>query len=59
MIAWHSDKTIFEKLEFVALSEKIKRELGWQPRRDDLREIIASAWDWHKSHTHGYEDRAL
>ncbi len=38
----------------VASSEKIRRELGWQPKYPDLREIIASAWEWHRTHPHGY-----
>jgi UDP-glucose 4-epimerase len=38
----------------VASSEKIKRELGWSPRRQDLREIISSAWEWMQSHPDGY-----
>jgi UDP-glucose 4-epimerase len=32
----------------VASSEKIKQELGWQPRFADLDTIVASAWDWHR-----------
>ncbi|HWB32230.1 MAG TPA: UDP-glucose 4-epimerase GalE [Acidobacteriaceae bacterium] len=32
----------------VASSEKIKRELGWQPRFADLDSIMASAWEWHQ-----------
>lgn len=40
----------------VASSEKIRRELGWKPVHADLREIISSAWEWHKSHPNGYED---
>jgi UDP-glucose 4-epimerase len=32
----------------VASSEKIKRELGWQPQYADLDAIIASAWEWHQ-----------
>ncbi len=32
----------------VASSEKIKRELGWQPKFADLDSIIASAWQWHQ-----------
>ncbi len=40
----------------VASSDKIRRELGWQPRISDLREIIASAWEWHRTHPHGYEE---
>jgi UDP-glucose 4-epimerase len=39
----------------VASSERIRRELGWAPRHPALRDIIQSAWDWHRSHPHGYE----
>jgi UDP-glucose 4-epimerase len=40
----------------VASSEKIRRELGWSPKHDDLRDILASAWDWHSSHPNGYDE---
>ena len=40
----------------VASPEKIRRELGWTPKHDDLREILSSAWEWHKSHPNGYEE---
>jgi len=40
----------------VASSERIREELGWQPAIPDLKDIIASAWVWHKSHPHGYEE---
>ncbi len=39
----------------VASSEKIRAELGWTPRHPELKDIISSAWDWHRSHLHGYE----
>ncbi len=42
--------------ELVASSEKIRRELGWTPRYPDLRDIVQSAWDWHRAHPTGYED---
>ncbi|MCS7010947.1 MAG: UDP-glucose 4-epimerase GalE [Anaerolineales bacterium] len=38
----------------VACSDKIRRELGWTPRFPGLEQIIASAWEWHASHPHGY-----
>jgi UDP-glucose 4-epimerase len=41
----------------VASSEKIRRELGWAPRIPALRDIVASAWEWHKTHPRGYGDR--
>ena len=40
----------------VASSEKIRRELGWEPRYPSLRDIVASAWEWHLAHPDGYED---
>src|ERR1700730_7340312 len=30
----------------IASSEKIQKELGWQPQQQDLRAIIESAWHW-------------
>ena len=40
--------------ELVALSDKIKSELGWQPKYSDLETIVKSAWNWHKTHPNGY-----
>ena len=38
----------------VASSEKIKKELAWRPKFPDLESIVRSAWQWRKSHPHGY-----
>jgi UDP-glucose 4-epimerase len=38
----------------VASSEKARNELGWKPSRDQLHDIIQSAWLWHKEHPNGY-----
>ncbi len=38
----------------IASSDKIKRELGWQPAHPELRDIIESAWQWHHKHPAGY-----
>lgn len=38
----------------IAGSERIKRELGWQPRFTELETIIGTAWKWHLSHPEGY-----
>jgi len=40
----------------VATSEKIKRELGWNPQFQSLEAIIESAWKWHQRFPRGYED---
>ena len=44
-----------DSARLVASSQKISRELGWEPEHDNLKEIISSAWDWHNSHPKGYE----
>lgn len=41
--------------QLIASSEKARAVLGWKPRYDDLHTIIATAWNWHRSHPHGYE----
>lgn len=38
----------------VASSDRIKSELGWQPRFQDLGLIIESAWRWMQTHPDGY-----
>ncbi|HNQ24883.1 MAG TPA: UDP-glucose 4-epimerase GalE [Phycisphaerae bacterium] len=30
------------------------RELHWQPRYPEVRRIIETAWNWHRTHPHGY-----
>lgn len=40
----------------VASSDRIRKELGWQPRYPDLRQIIESAWLWHRRYPNGYPD---
>ncbi|WP_439622126.1 UDP-glucose 4-epimerase GalE [Gemmata sp.] len=37
-----------------ASSDKIQRELGWAPKYTDLRSIVETAWNWHRSHPTGY-----
>ncbi len=38
----------------VASSENIRRELGWSPEHPGLDDIVASAWEWHRTHPQGY-----
>lgn len=40
--------------QLVASSEKARRVLKWQPRHTDMKEIVESAWKWHKSHPNGF-----
>lgn len=47
-----------DSARLVASSEKIRRELGWKPQHDSLKDIMASAWEWHSSHPAGYHEQA-
>lgn len=38
----------------VASSEKITKELGWDPKYPDIKTIVQTAWNWHSSHPNGY-----
>jgi UDP-glucose 4-epimerase len=38
----------------VASSDKIRGELGWEPKYQDLSKIIGSAWTWLQAHPNGY-----
>ncbi len=42
--------------ELVAGSDRLRQELGWQPRYPDLHDIVQSAWNWHRAHPKGYQD---
>jgi UDP-glucose 4-epimerase len=37
-----------------ASSDKIKRELGWAPRYEDIDTIVETAWRWRQAHPAGY-----
>jgi UDP-glucose 4-epimerase len=37
----------------VADAQRAKKELGWQPRFDDMRIIVESAWRWHREPRYG------
>jgi UDP-glucose 4-epimerase len=38
----------------VADASAAREILGWRPQITDLHEIVASAWEWHRTHPHGY-----
>ncbi len=40
----------------VANSDKIRRELGWQPQFAELEQIVSSAWQWHQAFPNGYSE---
>lgn len=38
----------------VAASDLIRSELGWEPRKPALEEIVADAWAFAQTHPNGY-----
>jgi UDP-glucose 4-epimerase len=38
----------------IATPEKIVQELGWSPRHSEIREIVRTAWEWHRCNPDGY-----
>ena len=40
--------------QLVAASEKVRRVLGWEPRKPEIETMIADAWAWHQAHPDGY-----
>ncbi|MDQ3347599.1 MAG: UDP-glucose 4-epimerase GalE [Acidobacteriota bacterium] len=41
-----------------ASSARIRKELGWQPRFEELDVIVETAWRWRASHPDGYGKKA-
>jgi len=44
--------------ELVAASERIRRELGWEPRKPSLDDMVADAWAFAQAHPRGYSEQA-
>jgi UDP-glucose-4-epimerase GalE len=40
-----------------AAADKARAALGWQPQFGDLETIVATAWDWHRAHPRGYDEK--
>jgi UDP-glucose 4-epimerase len=50
-----SPRRLGDPARLVASSAKIRQELGWEPQIPDLKDILTSAWEWHKTHPKGYQ----
>ena len=38
----------------IASPSRICEELKWEPRYSEIDNIVATAWQWHRSHPHGF-----
>ena len=54
ILAEQSDRRAGDPAVLVADSTRIRSDLGWSPVYPALEEIVAHAWQWHRSHPHGY-----
>jgi len=41
----------------LAVSERARSELGWEPRFEALDAIVETAWKWHSTHPNGYRSQ--
>ena len=41
----------------IADARRIRAAFGWAPAYTKIEDIVASAWRWHESHPHGFDDR--
>jgi UDP-glucose 4-epimerase len=41
----------------IAASDKARTILGWNPKFDDVEQVIATAWNWHQTHPEGFGDK--
>lgn len=51
-----ADRRAGDPAWLIASSEKAQKVLGWKPEHADLEEIISTAWKWHSTHPHGFEE---
>src|SRR5947209_16049032 len=45
-----------DQVELITGSTKLREQLGWRPQNSDLETIVRTAWEWHRTHPHGYEN---
>jgi UDP-glucose-4-epimerase GalE len=53
----YTDRRPGDPPELVACADKARSVLGWIPQRSELCQIITDAWNWHKSHPDGFNDK--
>jgi UDP-glucose 4-epimerase len=49
-----TDRRLGDPAILIASSKKIKQELKWKPKYNDIKIIIKTAWQWHQQNPNGY-----
>lgn len=52
-----SPRRLGDPPRLVASSDRIRADLGWKPQHTELDDMVASAWEWHRTHPKGYDSR--
>ena len=50
----YSERRPGDPAVLVAASDKIRRELDWEPLYPSLESIVKTAWQWHSGHPEGF-----
>lgn len=56
--AVESDRRAGDPPVLVASSDRIRKELGWEPQKPKLEDMISDAWTWMRTNPNGHEQRA-
>lgn len=51
-----ADRRAGDPSTLIASSDKITKELGWEPKYNSLEKIIETAWNWHNNKPNGYSN---
>jgi UDP-glucose 4-epimerase len=54
LAATHAARRRGDPPQLVAAIGRIAKDLGWNPHYSELRNIVESAWNWHRTHPDGY-----
>ena len=49
------ERRIGDPAKLVADSTKARKELGWEPKFENVNAMISSAWKWHQNNPMGFE----
>ena len=49
------ERRVGDPAKLVASSQKARKELGWNPKHENVKDMILSAWNWHQKHPNGFE----
>lgn len=50
----YSERRPGDPPRLVAVSDKVRRDLGWNPQNESIEKIITDAVNWHRTHPKGY-----